>query len=84
MSDFGHMLVADGYIAFLYNPALPANQVSALRDMVNSPDGSFIAGPGAGQTEPLKVVTATKTLTCAAFDPASAKRFATDAIAAQK
>jgi len=84
MSDFGHMLVVDGYIAFLYNPALPANQVSALRDMVNSPDGSFLAGPGAGQTEPVKVVTATKTLTCTAFNPASVKKFAADALAGKK
>ena len=68
LADFGHSL-ADGYVAYLYRPDLPAEQVTALRDAVaQDPRGGIIAGPVQEQEEAVKAVTATTTLACVEFD----------------
>jgi hypothetical protein len=68
MADFGHSL-ADGYVAFLYRPDLPEDDVASLREMVTAvPGRGVLAGSNPGQEAAVAAITRDRTLTCRAVD----------------
>jgi hypothetical protein len=78
MADFGHSL-ADGYVAFLYRPDLPEDDVAALRELVTAvPGRGVLAGPNPGQEAAVSAITRDTTLTCHTVDAQVLEAYATD------
>jgi len=74
-SDFGHVL-GDGFLIVQYQPVLPADQVTQLREFVTGPNGvRVLAGPALGQVEPVKAFNRYDALICATFDLPSLQQF---------
>jgi hypothetical protein len=60
-ADFGHVL-GDGYVIVHYQPTLPADQLTQLREFVTGPEGNrVVGGADPKQTESLKAVNAYQT-----------------------
>lgn len=73
--DFAHV-IGDGYVILLYQPSLPAAEVSALRAYVTQPH-KIVGGPKFDQDVPLRALNAFDMLTCTRFDLDAVKTFAT-------
>ncbi|RKR92921.1 hydrogenase/urease accessory protein HupE [Micromonospora pisi] len=68
VADFGHVL-GDGYVVVHYQPTMPADQLTQLREFVTGAEGSrVVGGADAQQTETLKAVNAYQTVVCQDFD----------------
>jgi hydrogenase/urease accessory protein HupE len=75
LDDMGHV-IGDGYVIVWYQPALPADQVTQLREFVTGPEGvRVVGGPMPEQTEPVKLFQRYKTLACTSFDLPAMKQF---------
>lgn len=73
--DFAHV-IGDGYVVLLYQPRLPAAEVSGLRAYVTQPH-KIVGGPKVDQDVPLLALNAFDMLTCTRFDLEAVKAFAT-------
>jgi hydrogenase/urease accessory protein HupE len=73
---YGHV-VGDGYVIVHYNPALPADQLAALRAYVmDEAPGMVVGGPDPNQAEPVRAVHAYRTeLVCSTFDLTAVREF---------
>ena len=67
--DLGHV-TGDGFVIVRYRPDLAARGVEKLEAFVTAPESSkyVIAAPDPEQDEPLRAVTASRTLSCRALD----------------
>lgn len=74
--DFAHV-IGDGYVVLLYQPGLPAPDVSGLRAYVTQPH-KIVAGPNVDQEVPLRALNAFDMLTYTRFDLDAAETFATN------
>ena len=73
-TDLIHV-ITDGYVVVRYRPDLPATQIAQLERWIGPSKKALNGAPQPGQAEPVVVVAAYRTLTCAKFDVAAAMKF---------
>lgn len=81
--DLTHVM-GDGYAIVRYHESLPKAPRQRLVGWIDGPNRGVIAAPDREQREPVRVVAAYRTLSCARFDPASVQRFTDRWLAEQR